>query len=155
MLISIVSSMILVSYARGLFDGPYQRMVIVGNLELELANIQKNVYTGIAEDNPTLVLRAIGQLDDNFTSLYENIEQLKKLSLESEVEQINAFQEKIEATYDLITRIKAHLSTYDENKENEYERALDIMRTVAIPYFNSVNETLALLNEQSEQAAND
>ncbi len=155
MLICIVSTLVLVSFARGIFDGPYQRMVVVGNIELELENLQRNIYTGIAEDNPKLVQRAVAQLDGNLESLAANTDKLKELSSESDAVEIDVFKQKIESTYTLIDRIKTHLTTYNANNQNEYVKALDIMRVEAIPILNSAGITLDMMRDQSEQAAAD
>ena len=78
MLISIISNLMLVSYARGIYDGPYQRMMVVGNIELELENLQRNIYTGIAEDDPELIGAAVDQFDVILKALDESTTQLKK-----------------------------------------------------------------------------
>lgn len=155
MLISIVSNLVLVSYARGIYDGPYQRMVVVGNIELGLENLQRNIYTGIAEDDPGLINKSVDQLDENLESLDANIEKLKKLSSESDAVQIDDFQQQIKRTYEPIDRIKTHLTTFDANDDNEYVEALYIMRVEAIPILNFTDIALETLKTQSEQAAAD
>lgn len=155
MLISIVSNLILVSYAKGIYDGPYQRMVIVDKIQLELENLQRNIYTGIAEDDPALINAAVDQFDKNLTALDDNVGKLKKLTSKSEAVEINVFQQKINNTKKIIDKIEKNLTTFDANNDNEYAEALVVMRQEAIPNFNSANTSLDLLKKQSETAASD
>lgn len=154
MLISIISNLILVSYAKGIYDGPYQRMVVLGNIELELENLQRNLYTSIAEDNPELIRAAVTGIDLILEDLEEDIKQLKGMVSESESAEINLFSQKIQSTYALIHRIQKHVTKFDENYDNEYVLALGVMRVEAIPAFNGVGITLNSLKKQSEKAAN-
>ncbi len=155
MLISIVSNLILVSYARGIYDGPYQRMVVVNKIELGLENLQKNIYTGIAEDDPALIRDAVGQFDVSLVDLDTNIETLKRMSSEKEAVDINLFKQKIDSSKAIVGLIRSHLTTFDANNANEYTIALVIMRDQAIPIFKSAKLTLDLLKKQSEKAASD
>ena len=155
MLISIVSNLILVSYAKGIYAGPYQRMVIVDKIELELENLQRNIYTGIAEDDPKLILAASAQLNANLKALDDNIDKLKSLTSESEAVEINLFKQKVDSTTDIIGQIEKYLTTFDANNNNKNLEASVIMREEAIPVFESAATTLDLLKKQSEQAAAD
>ncbi len=155
MLISIVSNLVLISYARGIYDGPYQRMVVVDNIELELENLQRNIYTGIAEDDPELIKGAVDQFDVILKNLDESLTKLKELSSEEEAVEINLFKQKVDSTNEIMDRIRKHLITFDAENNNEYEQALIIMREEAIPIFSSANTTLEVLKKQSEQAATD
>ncbi|HVI42095.1 MAG TPA: methyl-accepting chemotaxis protein, partial [Anaerovoracaceae bacterium] len=155
MLISIVSNLILVSYAKGIYDGPYQRMVVVGEIELGLENLQRNIYTGIAEDDPDLIRYAVSQFDVNLKSLDKNITILEGLSSESEAVDINLFKQKIDSTNAIIDLIENYLTTFDAENNNEYAVALVVMRDQAIPIFKSAATTLDILKKQSEKAATD
>lgn len=155
MLISIVSNLILVSYARGIYDGPYQRMVVIDNIEIEMENLQRNIYTGIAEDDPVLIRAAVNQFDINLRKLDDSIGNLIVLASEDESVEINLFKQKIDRTVEIIERIKGHLTTFDAENNNEYEIALSVMRGEAIPIFKSAAMTFDVLKTQSEQAAED
>lgn len=155
MLISIVSNLILVSYARGIYDGPYQRMVVVDKIELELENMQRNIYTGIAEDDPELIQKAVDQISPNIEALNKYTDQLKKLASESEAVDVNIFQQKINSTNKMMEEIKSHLMKFDAENNNEYVQASAIMRNDAIPIFKSASTTLAMLKKQSEDAASE
>ncbi len=155
MLISIVSNLILVSYARGIYDGPYQRMVTVDAIELQLENLQRNIYTGIAEDDPQYILKAVNHFDVNMKNLNQNIEKLKALSSGKELKAINDFQQKINRSNDFLKRIRTYLINFDSENNNKYTLALDIMRNEAIPVFDSASEKLIVLKKQSGEAAAD
>ena len=155
MLISIVSNLILVSYAKGIYDGPYQRMVVVSNIELGLENLQRNIYTGIAEDDPGLIRKAVDQFDLNLLLIKENTKKLKTMTSEKEAVDINLFQQKIDSTQAIIDLIDKYLTTFDEQNNNEYTLALVVMRDQAIPIFKSAATTLDVLKKQSEKAASD
>ncbi len=152
MLISIVSNLILVSYARGIYDGPYQRMVTVDQIELELENLQRNIYTSIAENDPDRISEAANQFDVNLKNLNDNIEKLIAMTDESEAVEINLFKQKINSTNEILDRIAKHLTTVDGESDND-AFLLDIMRNQAIPIFKSAATTLEVLKGQSEQAA--
>ncbi len=84
MCISIASNLMLVSFAKGIFAGPYQRMALVGSIELGLQTLQTNIYTAIAQDNPDMVIQSSEQFLVNLKALDNNIEKLKLLSSEQE-----------------------------------------------------------------------
>lgn len=155
MLVSIVSNVLLVSYAKGIYDGPYQRMVVVDKIELGLENLQRNIYTGIAEDDPALIRSAVAQFDINLKSLDENIRTLERMSSEKEAVDINLFKQKINSSTANIDLIKSHLTTFDANNANEYTLALLIMRDQVVPILESASTSLDVLKKQSEQAAAD
>ena len=155
MLISIVSTMLLASYAKGIFNGPYQRMATVDNISMEVENLQRNIYTGIAEDDPEFIRAAVDQFSVNLDNLNENLEKLKKLTPEEEVKEINAFQDQMNSTNEILARIKTHLTTFDAENNNEYGQALIIMREEAIPIFKSADATLDIIKEQSKNGATD
>lgn len=153
--VSIVSNLILVSYARGLYDGPYKEMEAVGNIEVGMENLQRCIYTGIAEDDPKLIRDAVNSFDDIIEKLEADIKVLKAIVPEKEVSDINIFNSYLENTYPLLEQIKTHLITFDENNDNEYEAALIIMRNKVIPILNNARVTMDVLNKRAEEAAND
>ncbi|HWQ80036.1 MAG TPA: methyl-accepting chemotaxis protein [Anaerovoracaceae bacterium] len=154
MLISIASGVILASYARGIYDGPYQRMAVVDQIELGLENLQRLMYTAIAEDNPELIKAAAAQFDDNWKVLDENIEKLKELSSEEEITEIDLFQSKVDRAKDSAQRILSVLTAFDANNQNENSTALVIMKGEAVlTTFESAAVVLVTLKDQSEQAA--
>jgi methyl-accepting chemotaxis protein len=155
MLISIVSNIILVSYARGIYDGPYQRMVVVDKIELELENMQRNIYTGIAEDDPALIKKSVDQIGPNIEALNKYTEQLKKMASPEEAVDVNIFQQKVNSTNKMMVEIRNHLLKFNVDNSNEYVEASAIMRNDAIPVFKSASTTLATLKKQSEKAASD
>ncbi|HWQ77758.1 MAG TPA: methyl-accepting chemotaxis protein [Anaerovoracaceae bacterium] len=155
MLISIASSVILASFARGIYDGPYQRMVVVDQIELGLENLQRYLYTAISEDNPALINSAASQFDISWKTLDENIQTLKSMSTEEEIVEIDVFKGKVDRANDSSKRILTVLTTFDANNENENRAALVMMRGEAIPTFNSAAVALVALKDQSEKAAAD
>ncbi|MBR0597560.1 methyl-accepting chemotaxis protein [Sinanaerobacter chloroacetimidivorans] len=155
MVICIVSNIILVSYARGLYDGPYKEMKLVGEIGVQLEYLQRNIYTGIAEDDPTLITNAVNRLDGIVTDLNDKVQELKTIVPEKELYDINVFQRQIESTKPILERISTHLITFDENNDNEYVKALIIMRNEVIPIFSNAELTLNVLNKRAEQAAAD
>ncbi len=156
MLISIISTLILVSYAKGIYDGPYQRMVIVSNIELQLENLQRNIYTSIAEDDPELILKAVDQYDVNMNNLKENIEKLKELSTESDTDDIVLFNRQIENISDnILGRVELYVTTFDEANNNQYTIALNYMRQNGISSFDNAYKFLERLKGQSENAASE
>ena len=154
MLISIAASLILASYAKGIYDGPYQRMVVVGKIELGLENLQRNLYTCIAEDEPDLVQASMKQIDINLKELDENVTKLKTLTNESEAVEINLFDKKIKSAYSAIDRVNSFVTNSGDQTENDMN-ALFVMRHDAIPIFNSAYSSLDQLKNQSEKAASD
>ncbi len=155
MLISIISNLILASYARGIYDGPYQRMAVIDKIEIEMENLQRNIYTGIAEDDPEFIRAAVSQFDGNLKNLEEYIGTLITLASDSESVEINLFRQKIGRTGEIIKRIETHLTAFDADNNNEYQIALNVMRGEAIPIFKSAATTFDVLKKQSEQAAAD
>lgn len=153
MAISIVSNLILVSYAKGIFDGPYQRMVVVDKIELGLENLQRYIYTAIAENNPVLVTKALDDFDASAELLQENIELLKTMSDENEIVEIEAFREKVDSSIESVGLINEELSRVSTSGENNSRVALVIMREEAVPTFKSAASALEILKQQSEQAA--
>ncbi len=155
MLISIASNLILVSFAKGIFYGPYQRMVVVGDIELALQALQKNIYTAVSEENPDFVVKAAEQFDGNLRALDDNIAKLRTLTSEKEAEEINLFDYKIKSIKRIMEQLEGHLTAFDAEGKNESVQAMELMKGEAIPYFNNATVTLDSLKLQSEQAAED
>lgn len=153
MCISIASNLMLVSFAKGIFAGPYQRMALVGSIELGLQTLQTNIYTAIAQDNPDMVIQSSEQFLVNLKALDNNIEKLKLLSSEQESEEINLFRYKIQNIKKIMEQIEGHLVNFRTDGTNEADLAEALMKSEAIPYFNNAAVTLDSLKLQSEQAA--
>jgi len=155
MLISIVSNMILVSYARGLYDGPYKQMETVSKIELGLNDLKRAIYNGIAEDNPEYIKEQVNSFDVITKDLESNINSLKKITDQSDMKPIIQFQKELAAFYPYLDKIEGHLLKFDDENNNEYALATEIMRSKGAAIFDQTSDTLKIIKQNSEKAASD
>ena len=152
MLISIASGAILASYTKGIYDGPYRRTVVVGQVELGLENLQKYLYTAIAQDDPELVKAAAIQFTDSWKTLDENVEILRSMAAGDETTEIDLFKSKVDKVNEASQKILSKITEIDADLTND-RAVLVMMRGDAIPAFKSATVALNLLKEQSEASA--
>jgi methyl-accepting chemotaxis protein len=154
-IVSIIACLVLVSYTRGVYDGPYKQMESVLKIKYGLENLQKTIYTGVSENDPELIYQAVDSFDDITQDMENELESLKEVVDKEDLADIDLFTTQLESTYPLLDKIGTHLTTFDENDNNEWEMVIEIMRNEAIPIFTEASETLKLLEDDSRDAAND
>ena len=155
MLISIISNMILVSYAKGIYDGPYREMKLIGEIQLEWNDLKRTVYNGIAEDNPIYIKEVVKSFDVLTADLESNIKDLKEIASGADQVPIDDFLLQVQSLYPHLDQIKTYLLNFDENSDNEYVLATEVMRSKGVPIFETATDTLKVMKQNAEQSAND
>lgn len=155
MAVSVVSNLVLVSYARGIYDGPYKEMEVVAGIEKNIESLQKNIYIAIAELDEAKITDSLGEITNLQKELKGNIEELKALVPENQEAEIDKFSKLMEETYPNLDAISVKLTTYDNEGNNQWEAALGIMNSDVIPVLEQAGVSLDALHDLSEKAATD
>ncbi len=155
MAVSVLSNLVLVSYARGIYDGPYKEMEAVAGIEKNIESLQKNIYIAIAELDEKKIIDSIDEIYTLQKELKTNIENLKTLVPEDQESEIDKFGKLMEQTYPSLNDISVKLTTYDAEGNNEWEAALGIMNSDVIPVLDKAKGSLEALHNMSQTAATD
>ena len=155
MIVSVISNLVLVSFAKGIYDGPYKEMEAVGGIEKNLESLEKNIYIPIAETDKNKILKHVNELGTVKTELQVNIKALKEVVPENQIAEIDKFEKQMEKSYPAIEKASKKLTTFDASGNNEWEDALAIMNQDVLPIFNEAKATLETLHHRSEKAATD
>jgi methyl-accepting chemotaxis protein len=155
MAVSVISNIVLVSYAKGIYDGPYKEMETVAGIEKNIESMQKNIYIAIAELDEKKITDSINEIANLQKELSGNVEELKALVPENQEAEIDKFGKLMEQTYPALEDISAKLTTYDAEGNNQWEAALAVMNGDVIPVLDEARVSLDALNKMSETAATD
>ncbi|MEL7656797.1 MAG: HAMP domain-containing protein, partial [Bacillota bacterium] len=155
MIVSIFSNLILVSFARGIYDGPYKEMQTVGRIEKNLESLEKHIYISIAEVDSNKIIDHVKELETVKSELQTNLEELKEIVPENQISEIDKFQKQVRESYPALESAGTKLTAFDQEGNNDWEGALAIMNKDVLPIFEEAKATLKILHERSEKAASD
>jgi len=95
MAVSVISNLVLASYARGIYDGPYQELEAVANIEKNIEALQKNIYLAIAELDTKKISGSVNEIKHLEKELQANVKTLKAVAPGDHQSEIDKFRSQI------------------------------------------------------------